>query len=548
MAGVKTETSISGSGESSSSFQFPPSAPDLSGKVLGGYQLVRTIAEGGMGVVYEAIQMNLSRRVAVKILNDELATRPEFMQRFQREAKAAAALNHPNMVAVHDFCQVDGCCFLVMEFVEGQDLAQYAEENGKIPVEAALQIVEQAALALKAACEKSIIHRDIKPSNLMLTREGHVKVSDLGLAKMLNEASDLTLTGVGMGSPYFMAPEQASDAREVDHRVDIYSLGITLLYLLTGKRPFDGNTPFSIVLAHANKPLPAGAELGTELPDEVEALIQKMAAKNPAERYPDYDALLADLRRVKAGYPPEFAPVATKRNFISRNALIASAALAVLFISVALFFNHSKPKLPDREQVPQPTAAIRASDAGVAPERRLPREQELPGRPPDLAERAGPPDDLPGPAERDFPGPRKRSSNSSFPSPLGRLPRPNMAALQDGPVSAMLAQADAYAAAHPQDFRDLVDRYRQVLTKARGTPDEKAINDKVQGIIERHQAALRKTMQEYERSMDEKIRAHQPQAAYDLWKTFPQNLRTKESDEQIEDALQRNLPPEFVPR
>src|SRR5262245_50218319 len=115
----------------------------------------------------------------------------------------------------------------------------------------------------------------------MLTRDGRIKVSDLGLAKILNEASDLTLTGVGMGSPYFMAPEQASDAREVDQRVDVYSLGITLLYLLTGKRPFDGKTPFSIVLAHANKPLPSGADLGTELPEEVEALIRKMAAKNP---------------------------------------------------------------------------------------------------------------------------------------------------------------------------------------------------------------------------------------------------------------------------
>src|SRR5262245_40608910 len=280
---------------------------DFSGTILGGYQLVRKIAEGGMGVVYEAIQTNLSRKVALKILNEELAARSEFLQRFKREAKAAAALNHPNVVQVHDFGETQGWCYLIMEYVEGQDLSDYTDEVGKLSILAALEIIEQAALALKAACEKSIIHRDIKPSNLMLTRDGRVKISDLGLAKILTEASDLTLSGVGMGSPYFMAPEQANDARDVDHRADIYALGLTLLYLLTGKRPFDGNTPFSIVLAHANKPLPSGVELGTELPEEVEELVQKMAAKNPAERHADYDSLLQDLRRVKAGYAPAYA-------------------------------------------------------------------------------------------------------------------------------------------------------------------------------------------------------------------------------------------------
>ena len=123
-----------------------------------------------------------------------------------------------------------------------------------------------------------------------------------------------------------------------------------------------------------------------------------------------------------------------------------------------------------------------------------------------------------------------------------------MSALQDGPVSTMLAQADAYAAAHPQNFRDMVDRYRQVLTKARGTASERQVNEKLQNVIEQHQAALRKTMQEFQRKMDEKLRAHDPQAAYDLWKSFPQNLRTFDSDEQITEILQRGLPPGFVPR
>src|SRR5262245_29818170 len=145
---------------------------DFSGTDLGGYRLVRKIAEGGMGVIYEAIQLNLSRKVALKILNEELAAQPEFLQRFEREAKAAAALNHVNVVQVHDFGEAQGWRYLIMEYVEGQDLSEYTEEQGKLSVLASLDIIEQTAHALKAACEKAIIHRDVKPSNVLLTREG----------------------------------------------------------------------------------------------------------------------------------------------------------------------------------------------------------------------------------------------------------------------------------------------------------------------------------------------------------------------------------------
>src|SRR6185503_17501636 len=303
---------------------------DFSGTDLGDYRLVRKIAEGGMGVVYEAIQLNLSRKVALKILNEELAARPEFLQRFEREAKAAAALNHPNVVQVHDFGEAQGWRYLIMEYVEGQDLSDYTEEREKLPVLDALEIIEQAAQALKAACDKAIIHRDIKPGNLLRTPEGRVKVLDLGLAKILTETSDLTLSGVGMGSPYFMAPEQAHDARGVDHRADIYALGLTLLFLVTGKRPYDGNTPYSIVLAHANKPLPRGIELGTELPEEVEALIQRMAAKDRDARYADYDLLIADVRRVKAGYEPAFKMLPTRRNLVARKSIRIAASVALV--------------------------------------------------------------------------------------------------------------------------------------------------------------------------------------------------------------------------
>src|SRR5581483_807691 len=159
--------------------------------------------------------------------------------------------------------------------------------------------------------EKSIVHRDIKPSNLMLTKSGVVKVADLGLARVITQESDLTMSNI-VGSPHFIAPEQAADSRTVDHRVDIYSLGLTLYFLVTGKYPYDGNSPISIVLAHSQKPLPNPAEFGIELPDEVMQLIQRMSAKEPEDRYQDYDSLLADLRRVKAGHAPVAPPPAPK--------------------------------------------------------------------------------------------------------------------------------------------------------------------------------------------------------------------------------------------
>ena len=289
----------------------PPGIGNLAGTTFGGYRIIKKIAQGGMGVIYEAIQLRLDRKVALKILTEPLAAQPEFFQRFEREAKAAAALNHPNVVQVHDFGEAEGRHFIIMEFVEGQNLSHYVGIRGPLPVNEALGLIEQAAGALKAAAEKSIVHRDIKPSNLMLTNSGVVKVADLGLARVTTQQSDLTMSNI-VGSPHFIAPEQAADSRTVDHRVDIYSLGLTLYFLLTGKYPYDGNSPISIVLAHSQKPLPNPADFGVKVPDEVMQLIHRMSAKEPEDRYQDYDSLLADLRAVKSGHAPVIPPPAPR--------------------------------------------------------------------------------------------------------------------------------------------------------------------------------------------------------------------------------------------
>jgi serine/threonine protein kinase len=367
-------------------FVPPPGHNDISGTTLGNYKLIRKIAQGGMGVIYEAIQINLDRKVALKVLTTELATRPEFLARFEREAKSAASLNHPNIVAVHDFGEADGRRFIIMEFIDGENLSEYISKRGKIPVENALAIVEQAAQALKVAAEKSIIHRDIKPSNLMLTRDGRVKVADMGLAKILTQDSELTMSSVSIGSPHFIAPEQAGDSKNADHRVDIYSLGVTLLYLVTGKHAFDGDSPISVVLAHATKPLPTGADLGTELPAEVEALIKRMTAKNPDERYQTYDELLADLQLVQRGYLPMAAPETELPQENSKNKLAIAIAIGVIFFAaiggVVFFATKKSPEPVSKTVAATPVSTPAATPVAPSAPVQIPQVESRPSPPP----------------------------------------------------------------------------------------------------------------------------------------------------------------------
>jgi len=277
-------------------------------ELLGDFRLIGKLGEGGMGAVYEGIQQKLNRKVAVKVLAQRLSRDTVFLERFKREARAAASINHPNVIQVYDIGEDEGIKWYAMEYVHGENVGDRIKRAGKIPVGEALAIVTCVAEALKEAKAQGVVHRDIKPDNILITTKGQVKLADLGLAKLLDEDSAMTLTGTGMGSPHFMAPEQAQDAGQVDHRADIYALGITLLTMVTGKRPYSATSPYVLARAHAEEPLPSGEELGTALPVELEQLIRKMAAKNPEDRYADYDELLADLRRLQGDHPASISP------------------------------------------------------------------------------------------------------------------------------------------------------------------------------------------------------------------------------------------------
>ena len=256
-----------------------------------------------MGVVYKARNRKMNRLVAIKVLPPLKPQDPGAVARFEREMKAVARLTNPHIVAAYDADEADGKHFLVMEYIDGLDLKSLVKAQGPLPVDRAVDYILQAARGLHHAHEQGIIHRDIKPANLMLDQNGVVKVLDLGLARIesggANQA-DLTETGVLMGTVDYLAPEQAASTKDSDRRADVYSLGCTLYYLLTGGPLYEGGTILQKVLAHREKPIPSVRGVCPECPALLEQVFAKRAAKRPEQRHQTMAEVIADLQKVLA--------------------------------------------------------------------------------------------------------------------------------------------------------------------------------------------------------------------------------------------------------
>jgi serine/threonine protein kinase len=272
------------------------------GAQIGNYTILRLIGQGGMGAVYQAEHRLMRRKVALKLITAATLQNPDALQRFHREALAVARLEHPNIVTAHDADQVGDLHFLVMQYVDGDDLATTVRKYGPLSTETAMRCLMQAARGLEYAHQEGVVHRDIKPSNLMVARNGVVKILDMGLARLeqsLVETSsmdrNLTQAGNIMGTIDYMAPEQALDAKDADQRADIYSLGCTFYYLLTGRKMYSGDTTMKRILAHRINPNPKLRAAREDVPVWLESVFQKMIAKDVADRYQSMTEVLSAL-------------------------------------------------------------------------------------------------------------------------------------------------------------------------------------------------------------------------------------------------------------
>lgn len=255
-----------------------------------------------MADVFLARDVLLDRPVAVKVLFPQFAAEPTFVERFRREAQAAANLNHPSVVAVYDWGEHDNTYFIVMEYVDGRSLAEVLRAEGTLHPDRAAEICTDAAAALGFAHRNGTVHRDVKPGNILITPDGQVKVTDFGIARAFGGGDELTQTGSVMGTATYFSPEQAQ-GKNVDPRSDLYSLGIVLFEMVTGRPPFIGDSPVAIAYKHVQESPPRPTSLNPAIPKSLESVIARLLAKNPAQRYPSAEEVRTDLRRFRQGEP-----------------------------------------------------------------------------------------------------------------------------------------------------------------------------------------------------------------------------------------------------
>jgi eukaryotic-like serine/threonine-protein kinase len=278
---------------------------DLSGQTFGSYRLEELLGRGGMGEVYSARHLRLTNRhAAVKVLPSSLATEPDFLRRFEQEAISAASLDHPNILPVWDYGEQDGQPYLAMPLVTGGSLKELLEQHGSLSLADAERYLTPIADALDYAHERGIIHRDVKPANILLRDDGRPLLADFGIAKAIEagQTQGLTRAGTGVGTPEYMAPEQIEGRAE--RRSDLYSLGVVLYEMLTGRVPYDGATPYEIAYKQIYTPLPPISQVRAGLPPAIEQMLNKALAKDPAQRYSTGADLVAAYRAARDGNAP----------------------------------------------------------------------------------------------------------------------------------------------------------------------------------------------------------------------------------------------------
>ena len=281
------------------------SIEETRGTEIPGYLLERQLGAGAMAVVFRARQLSLDRTVAIKVLPKKLSENPDYVARFYKEGKAAAQLNHPNIVQAFDVGEAGGYHYFVMEYVEGHTLYDELADGKVFSEPEALRVIIQVARALEHAHSQGLIHRDVKPKNIMITKDGTVKLADMGLARAAADVEAAAAeAGKAYGTPYYISPEQIRGEVKIDFRADIYSLGATLYHLVTGRVPFEGPTPAAVMHKHLKEPLIPPDHINTSLSSGLGEVVEVMMAKDRDRRYPSTGDLLLDLEAIANGEPP----------------------------------------------------------------------------------------------------------------------------------------------------------------------------------------------------------------------------------------------------
>ena len=320
---------------------------------LGDFKLIKKLGQGGMGEVFLATQMSLDRHVAIKTLSKEMAKREGTVKRFIREARSMAKLQHPNVVQVYAADSQQGIHFAAIEYIDGMSMEDWIEKLGRLSIGDALHVVLRCAEALKHAHDQNMIHRDIKPDNILITAKGVVKVADFGLAKAIDEDVSMTQSGTGLGTPLYMAPEQARNAKHVDQRTDIYALGCTLYCFVTGELPFAGSTMLELIMAKEKGVFKSARKLNREVPDRLDLMIDKMIAKDPASRYSSCDELIRGLAQLGLENP--------SLEFIDNPDKVAVQTTAPTGGRTATSFDETRLKLPPPTKTTQAPTRKRKS-------------------------------------------------------------------------------------------------------------------------------------------------------------------------------------------
>ena len=374
------------------------------GSMIGGFKIEKELGRGGMGVVYMAHELSLNRKIALKLLSERLSNDEEFIERFKREARVVAALNHPNIVNILSYGEEHGLYYFAMEYVKGTDLGQILKEKKEIPLDQALSITAQVADALEEAAARGVVHRDLKPSNIMIDSMERVKVTDFGIAYFQNAEAQLTRTGLYMGTPEYSSPEQARGAT-LDVRSDIFSLGAVLYKMLSGVAPVSGESPLAVVAKILTEPIVPISQIKPSLPQVVSDLVDKMIAKDIDARFQSPGEVLEAIkvcveklgeeatltRRILVKKTPAPPPVPQKNNRAKTTGIVAGIILAILLSmwSIDALFRQEKQEVEPEPKKEDEIVAVLPDDFSPLEESvgeivRPPEETAPPVEPPDL--------------------------------------------------------------------------------------------------------------------------------------------------------------------